>query len=280
MEILVDMFREAIEVERESYCSLGDPAFQWGTSDQPLDKVLSCRLNIPDWYAGLTNGGATIWDRFIMHLCQCDELGMENDLECEGLSWELLAKINRLLREKAGQENSSFLGFGRRPYRYRGIVSGLEEQHPHGDDLTGGLIMIQSFLAKCQSNPLRFQELLDADDTLAPAQKKIVQTMFNDLLEEGREDELEEERENDLIEDLKENRDSDRHDEDDEGSFGYEPAHSVHLPDEITQMLADLKSIEKSITPEEGFSEQYTELVEILERLVNNGRAMYVISYT
>lgn len=256
-EILVDMFREAIEVERDSYCFSGDPAFQWGTVDQPLEKVLADRLAASDWYTGLTNGGATIWDRFIMHLCQCDELGLENDLDCEGLSWEFWEEVNRQLREKTGKENASFLAFGRRPYRYHGATPSLEEQQPRGDDLAGGLAKIQAFLAKCQSEPLRFQELLDADETLAPAQKKVVQQMLDDCLED----------------------DEESAEEDDEHPV-YEPTHSIHWPEEISQMLKDLGSIEESMEQDKELSEQYTELVEILEHLSTNGRAMYVVADT
>ena len=256
LEILVDMFHEAIEVERESYCFSGDPAFQWGTSAAPLEKILTDRLASTDWYAGLTNGGAMIWDRFVMHLCQCDELGMENELDCEGLSWEFIEEVNRQLHQRTGDGNASFLAFGRHPYRYGGPVPGMGEQQLHGDDRAGDLMKIQAFLARCQSDPLRFQELLDADDTLAPAQKKIVQQLFDDSLQD----------------------EDDEGGEDDDEPSEYEPAHSIHWPDEISQMLKDLKSIEETMNQDEELSEQYTELVEILESLSSKGRAMYVVA--
>ena len=258
LEILFDMFQEAIEVERESYCLPGDPAFQWGTSAAPLERILADRLASTDWYAGLTNGGAMIWDRFVMHLCQCDELGMENELDCEGLSWEFLEEINRQLHRLSGVENASFLAFGRRPYRYGGTVPGMGEQQPHGDDRARGLMKIQAFLARCQSDPLRFQELLDTDDTLATAQKKILQQLFDDSLQD---------------EDDEGGQDGDEHTE-------YEPAHSIHWPDEISQMLKDLMSIDKPMKQNGEFAEQYAELAKILERLSTGVRAMYVIADT
>ncbi len=267
LETLVDNFREAIEIERESYCSSGDPAYEWGTAEHPLEQVLTQRLASPDWYAGLTNGGCAIWDMFISLIMQSDELKLKNRLDCEGLSWEFLDEINRQLMAKTGKENSSFLAFGHRPYRYLGAVPSLEEQQPHGDDLTGGLIKIQAFLEKCKNDPFRFQELLDADETLAPAQKKIVQKMITDCLEEDEECEAAQS-EDDLF------------DEDDDEPYEYEPAHSVHFPEEISQMLDDLKSIKDSITQDEELSEQYEELIEILENLPSKGRAMYVIADT
>lgn len=271
LDILVNMFREAIEIERESYCSSGDPAYEWGTAEHPLERVLTERLTSPDWYAGLTNGGGAIWDMFMSLIIQSDELKLKNRLDCEGLSWEFLDEINRQLLAKTGKENASFLAFGHRPYRYLGAVPNLEEQQPHGDDLTGGLMKVMAFLEKCKRDPLRFQELLDADETLAPAQKKVVQKMFNDCLEEDEDDEASQS-DDDLF--------GDDDDEDDDEHHEYEPAHSIHLPEEISQMLADLKSIEESITQDEELSEQYEELVEILERLLSKGRAMYVISDT
>ena len=87
---MLNLFREAIEQERDTWCYPGDPAFQWGTKQLPLDSVLRNRLSQADWYSDLTYGAGMIWDVFIGWVQSDDDLGMASDLECEGLSWEFL----------------------------------------------------------------------------------------------------------------------------------------------------------------------------------------------
>jgi len=260
--ILLKLFQAAIESEREGLCFPGDPALEWGTEARPLDTVLRERLALPDWYEGLTGGGGTIFDRFMHFVYQSDELGLDGSLDCEGLSWEFIDEVFNLLMEWNDEENLSYLAIGRRPYRYLKPVPSVGEQTFDGD-LAGGMMQIQSFLESCKSNPLGFQDKLNEDDTLAPAQKQLIQSLFNECLAEEEEG-AEAASEDDLDDEVPE----------------YEPAHSIHLPDELRQMLLDLKTIEKPMKKNKEFSGQYTELTRILERLSTSGRAMYVIADT
>lgn len=260
--ILRELFQFAIDSEREGSCFPGDPAMEWGTEARPLDVVLRERLTLPDWYEGLTFGGGAIFDRFLDFVYQSDELGLDGDLDCEGLSWEFMDEVFNLLMEWNEAENLSYLAMGRRPYRYLKPVPSVGEQ-THDGDLAGGLMHIQEFLESCKSNPLGFQEKLNEDDTLAPAQKQLIQSLFNEC----------------LAEEEAETGAASGDDLDDEAPE-YEPAHSVHLPDELRQMLIDLKSIEKPMKRNKEYVEEYTELAQILERLSISGRAMYVIADT
>lgn len=260
--ILVDLFRKAIDSERESMCSPDDPAHQWGTDEQPLEEVLRQRLSQPDWYEGLTYGGGVIFDQFIHSVYLNDELGMENRLDSEGLSWEVIDEIFHQMMETSGTENASYLAFGRRPFRYLTPVPSIGDQ-TISDDPAGGLMQIQAFLEACKGNPLGFQDKLDEDDTLAPAQKQLVRSLFEQCMAEEEAESVSTNGEN-LDDEIPE----------------YEPAHSVHLPEEIRQMLDDLKSIEKPMKRNPEFVGEYNELLKILERLSSSGRTMYVIADT
>ena len=257
---LLKLFRKAIDQERESYCDPDDPACLWGTAQQPLDVVLRTRLSQADWYNDLTYGAGVIWDVFIDSVQSSKALGMAWDLECEGLSWEFIGEVNHRLAESGGSENASFLAFGKRPYRYFGGVPDLQTQHPHGDDLAGGLQNIQTFLAKCQKDPLRFQELLDEDETLNPAQKKMVLSLFNQCAKE-------------------EDEDADFWDDDDSDT-AYEPTHSIHLKDELVQMIAAMETIKESMRDDEELMEGYEELVRALEKCASHDRALRVVMDT
>lgn len=259
--VLLKLFQAAIDSEREGMCFPGDPALAWGSEAHPLDKVLRERLAMPDWYEGLTCGGSAIFDQFMHLVYQSDELGLDASLECEGFSWEFIDEVFNLLMEMNEAENLSYLAIGRRPYRYLKPVPSLGEQTFDGD-LAGGLMQIQEFLESCKSNPLGFQDILNEDDKLAPAQKQLIQSLLNECLAEEAGAEAA----------------SDDHLDDEIPE--YEPAHSIHLPDELRQMLIDLKTIEKPMKKSKEFSGQYAELARILERLSTSGRAMYVIADT
>ena len=258
--VLLKLFQAAIDSERDGMCFPGDPAKDWGTEAHPLDVVLRERLALPDWYEGLTCGGGAIFDRFLHFVYQSDELGLDGDLDCEGLSWEFMDEVFNVLMEMNEAENLSYLAIGRRPYRYLKPVPSMSEQTFDGD-MAGGLMQIQSFLESCKSNPLGFQDKLNEDDKLAPAQKQLIQSLFNECLAE---EEADAASEANLDDEMPE----------------YEPAHSIHLPDELRQMLIDLKTIEKPMKKSKEFSGQYAELARILERLSTSGRAMYVIADT
>ena len=253
VEVLAQILDEALDSERENL-SPSDPVLQWGKA-RSLEEVVSERLALPDWYSDLSYWGKTIWEGVIFSACMgSEEFDVGFAVNCEGISWDLIEKPVKHLLKSRSLDSIALAKFGHTPYRF---TLNFDEQE---EDMLAVVQKLQDFMAQAAQDPVgfgnNFAKIVSADATLSDKQKKVMLAMWDEMNGTGEEEEDEEEQE----------------DDDD-----WPPMHSMHPTAEVSQMLAELQSLEKPLRKKPALWEEYQEsLKPALEEIVKAERILFV----
>ncbi len=234
----------------------------WPKGKAAQARLLSDRLARPDWYGDLSEAGRNLWESVIFDVGLGDsgiDLGFRVD--SDGVYWDVVELAWKHLQVASDEISEvAFSAFGKSPFRYFGLTTAPQTRDEHAKEETGR-----------PSNPKTLRAILDrlldaatqegadqdevlaafeADSSISDADKEAIKALFSD------------------------------DDPDDEGDelWEWQPMHSMHTPDEVQRMLAELISIDKVMreTNDSAVREDYEELLAALTRIAKDHRLLFV----
>jgi hypothetical protein len=243
----------------------GDPLRAWPTKAKALAPIAAGRLALPDWYGDLSATGKAVWEGAIFGACMEGggiDLGFRADND--GVYWDVMELAWKQLGVVPGQISDVALSaFGCRPYRYHPETEPAKTRKDYEKEEAGR----RSALKELKGEVDEFLEELGATEppSKADPQKmleevqqgtsgdimKALMGFFDDVAEGGGGGTLEE----------------------------WEPMHSMHTPDEVRQMLAELRSVESTMLKarKKDVRRQYEEdLLPALNSVADDQRMLFI----
>lgn len=245
----------------------GDPILKWPTGAKALAPIVAERLALEDWYGDLSAAGQELWEMTIFGACQnSKKLGLDFRADNDGVYWDVVEAAWKHLGVAPNTiTDLAFSTFGTRPFRCHRHPTTAQTH----DDLKradaekraslGALsAMLSQFTAGAKQGKKNPANLLEEIQSLPGASAKHKNLFKNLLSDEDSDDDA---------------------DDDDGDARQWSPMHSMHTPDEIERMCAELKSIEPAMqaAKKKSVREQYQhDLLPALERIFGDGRMLFV----
>jgi hypothetical protein len=255
---LAKLVRDGLEEE-------DDDSLDWPTDKKSLVELVSRRLALPDWYGDLSAAGKRVWEGVIFLACQdykAIDVGFRVD--GEGVYWDVIELAWKHLGVVPDRVSEVALSaFGTRPYRYhqppRPGMSRADFDREQGER-KASLDALGSVLGEFLESAKRGQastddlfEALDQNEGVSEEHKELIKSFINE--------------------------DDDEDDEDDADADDWSPMHSMHTPDEVEKMRAELKSVESAIlkSKSKDVRDQFqNDLMPAIEQIAADGRMLFI----
>jgi hypothetical protein len=239
-----------------------DPMRAWPTKAKALAPIAAKRLALPDWYGDLSATGKAVWEGAIFGACMdCEEIDVGFRADNDGVYFDVIELAWKQLGVVPGQISDVALSaFGYRPYRYRPEPKPAKTRKEHEKEeaerrqaLTEAKGFIDELLndtkkVKAAPDPNKMMEELK--EGKSDSIMKALMGAFDDV-QEGGGTHLEE----------------------------WQPMHSIHAPDEVRNMLAELRSVESAIqkAKKKDVRQQYEEdLLPAITSVADEGRMLFI----
>ena len=240
-----------------------DPIQQWPTKPKGLVPIVAQRLALPDWYGDLSHAGKQLWEATVFGACMnCKKLGLDFRVDSDGVYWDVIELAWKHLGVVPNTISEVALStFGTRPYRYHPrpgpTTSRADYDRDEGERLasldTLGK-MLGQFVEGAQRGEKDPAQLLQELEGHAGVSKK----------------------HKDLIKDFLSDDDSA---EEDDAEDDWSPMHSMHPPEEVQKMQAELRSVESAIKAakiKDAWKDYQSELMPAIERVAKDGRMLFI----
>lgn len=240
-----------------------DPVRTWPTKANALAPVAARRLALPDWYGELSATGKAVWEGAIFGACMDGEgieLGFRVDND--GISWDVMELAWKELGVVPGQiSDVAISAFGYRPYRYHPDTKPAKTRKEHDKEeaerrsaLTEAKGFVDELLEatkarKAAPDPNKMMEELK--EGKSDSIMKALMGFFGEVQEGGGGTHLED----------------------------WQPMHSMHTPDEVRKMLAELRSVESAMqkAKKKDVRRQYEEdLLSAISSVAEDGRMLFI----
>lgn len=226
-----------------------DPILEWNTNSGSFAQIAAQRLALPDWYSDLSVTGKHLWESVIFNACMnCDDIDVGFRVDNDGIYWDVIEIAWKKLGVFENKNNNIALAaFGKQPFRAEAGV--IPEQGVDPDANLESLNALAQFLKTAKENPETFLDSLANQDGISDRHKNALSAFM-----------------------------SDDDDEDDDPEVWYS-MHSMHMPDQVQKMLAELKSVEPAMktTKIKDARRQYEEdLMPALESIVKDRRMLFI----
>ncbi len=260
LTVLARMVNDALEDED----GVGDDVLTraWPKGRAAQARMLADRLARPDWYSDLSDAGKSVWESIIFEVGLGDEgikLGFRVD--SDGVYWDVVELAWKHLAVAPDEVTEvAFSAFGKSPFRYSGPTRAPQPQGRHESEETGR-----------QSSPQSLRQVLDrlldaatqegadpdevlaafqADSSISDEHKRAIKELFSE----------------------------DEPDDGDDELWDWRPMHSMHTPDEVQRMLAELMSIATVMrdTTDSAVRGDYEELLAALTAIAHDRRMLFV----
>lgn len=251
---------------REYEFEKSDPMREWPTNGKSLAPIAAQRLVLPDWYGDLSATGKAFWEGAIFGACMdCEEIDVGFRAESDGIYWDVLELAWKQLGVVPGQiTDVALAAFGYRPYRY----------HP-------------------ETNPAKTRKEYEEEEAERRSELKELKGEVDELLKELKDAKASRAapEPNQMIEELKEGKSasimkalSAFFGDVQEGGGGthfedWQPMHSMHTPDEVRKMLAELQSVESAMRKarKKDVRQQFEEeLLPAISSVAGDGRMLFI----
>ncbi len=261
LAVLANIVSDALQDEDE----VGDDALTraWPEDKAAQARFLADRLARPDWYSDLSDAGRGVWENVIFDVGLGDtplEFGFRVD--SDGVYWDVVDVAFRHLKVAPDEITEvAFSAFGKSPFRYVGPARAPQSREEHEVEETARQSSLQSLqrildrvveaVTEEGADPDEMLAAIDADSSISDQHKKAIRSLFSD---------------------------DDPDDEDDDEMWDWRPMHSMHTPDEVQRMLAELVSIETLMreTADSAVRDDYEELLSALSRIADDRRMLFV----
>ncbi len=237
---------------------------EWPTEAKALAPIAAKRLALPDWYGDLSATGKAVWESAIFGVCEDHEgfdLGFRVDND--GVYWDVIELAWKQLGVVPGQiSDVAFSAFGHRPYRYQAETKSAKtraeyekEEAERGAAMKEAKEFVDELLEdtkKRKGDPDPRKLLDEVKQGKGGSIMKALMGFFSDVQEGGG---------------------GGTHFED------WQPMHSMHTPDEVRKMLAELRSVESAMQKarKKDVRQQYEEdLLPALSSVVDDGRMLFI----
>lgn len=241
----------------------GDPVLTWPTDAKSLAPIAAKRLALPDWYGDLSATGKALWEGAVFGACLEDEgidLGFRADND--GIYWDVIELAWKQLGVVPGQiSDVAFSAFGYRPFRYHPEAKQARTRQEHENEEAERLSVLRDakgFIdellndtkaSKAAPDPNQMMEELN--EGKSDGIMKALMGFFGDVEEDDGGSELEE----------------------------WQPMHSMHPPDEVRKMLAELRMVEAAMLKarKKEVRRQYQEdLLPAITSVADDGRMLFI----
>src|SRR5262245_25906106 len=242
----------------------GDPILQWPTKAKALVPIVAQRLALPDWYGDLSLVGKQLWEGTIFSACMdCKKLGLDFRVDSDGVYWDVIELAWKHLGVVPNTISDVALStFGTRPYRYRpptGAVRTRADYDQEEDARRGSLEALHKMLGQFvegakrgEKDPDHLLEELEGQAGITQDHKKLVKEFLSD---------------------------DDFEDDEDEADDDWSPMHSMHPPEEVQKMWAELQSAGPAIKAakhKDAWEDYESELMPAIERVARDGRMLFI----
>jgi hypothetical protein len=259
---LAKLLRDEFE-ELDGEFEDGDPILGWPTDRRSLARIAAERLALPDWYGDLSTPGKNLWEGAIFTACQdCDAIDVGFRVDNDGVYWDVIELAWKHLGVVPGTVTEVALSaFGTRPYRYHPRPGPVKTRAEYDREEAGRRATLDAlgkalgqFLKDAERGQKRPDELLEElekHEGVSRAHKDLVKEFLSDDEPEDEEDDFEE----------------------------WSPMHSMHDPEEVEKMRAELQSVGPAMTSEKkkDVRQQYQkDLLPAVERVARDGRLLFI----
>jgi hypothetical protein len=242
----------------------GDPLRSWPTKPKALAPIAAQRLALPDWYGDLSATGKAVWESAVFGACMEDEdldLGFRADND--GIYWDVMELAWKQLGVVPGQISDVVVSaFGYRPFRYHPETTPAKTRKEYDKEEAerrSAMTEAKDFVDELVNDTKKSKGAPDPNKMMEEVQQgnpdsimKALMGFFGDVQEsDGGGDHLEE----------------------------WQPMHSMHTPDEVRKMLAELRSVEPAMlkTKKREVRRQYEEdLMPALSSVADDGRMLFI----
>lgn len=249
--------------ELDEYDEYDADTLDWPTDKKSLVTLAANRLALPDWYGDLPRAGKNVWEGVILVACQdCKGIDVGFRVDNDGVYWDVIELAWKHLGVVPNRISEVALSaFGTRPYRYhqppgpgasRADFDREQEERKASLDALGDVLgQFLESAKRGQAAPDDLLEALDQHEGVSQEHRELIKSFINE------EDD----------------------DEDDEDGGDWSPVHSMHTPDEVEKMRAELKSVESAIlkAKSKDVRDQFKDdLMPAIEKIAADGRMLFI----
>jgi hypothetical protein len=240
-----------------------DPVRTWPTKPKALAPVAARRLALSDWYGELSATGKALWEGAIVGVCMDDQgIDFGFRVDNDGIYWDVMELAWKQLGVVPGQiSDVAISAFGYRPYRYHPETKPAKTRKEYDKEeaerrsaLTDAKLFVDELLedtkmSKAAPDPNKMMEELKAGTS--DSIMKTLMGFFGEVQEGVGGTHLED----------------------------WQPMHSMHTPDEVRKMLAELQSVESAMqkAKKKDVRRQYEEdLLPAISSIAEDGRMLFI----
>ncbi len=239
----------------------GDPVLAWPTNAQALAPIAAKRLALPDWYGDLSATAKHLWEGAIFGACMNGKgIDVGFRVDNDGVYWDVIELAWKQLGVVPGQISDVALSaFGYRPYRYHPEIKPAKTRKEYEKEE-----------AECRSAIKKLKGEVDEFLNEAKPPKIDPIKMMEELIK-GKSDEIMKALKGFFV-DVKVGGGGSHYEE-------WQPMHSMHTPDEVQKILAELRSVESAMhkSKKEDVRRQYEEdLLPAITSIAEDGRMLFI----
>ena len=237
----------------------GDPIRAWPTKAKALAPIVAKRLALPAWYGDLSATGKAFWEGAIFGACMDGEgidLGFRQD--SDGVYFDVIELAWKQLGVVPGQISDVALSaFGYRPYRYHPETKPAQSRKEYEKEEVERRQALKEFKAEVDEalkeiKPVKIDPNKMVEEVQEGKSGEIMKALmgFFDDVQEGVRTHLEE----------------------------WQPMHSMHTPDEVRKMLAELRSVEPAMhkAKKDVRRDYEEELLPAITSVADDGRMLLI----
>lgn len=264
LTVLAKLVRDGLE-ENDGEFDEDDPIAEWPTKTKDLVPIVAERLALPDWYSDLSTPGKSLWEGVIFNACMnSKKIDVDFRVDSDGVYWDVIELAWKQLGVVPHAASDVALSaFGTRPYRYHprsGPGKTRAEFDQERDGQRASLEALGNLLGqflegakKGQKDPNKLVDELEEAKGVSREHKDLIKDFLND--------------------------DDDEDDEDEDEDNEWTSMHSMHTPDEVVKMRAELHSVEAAIKAaknQDALADYQDELMPALEAITSDGRMLFI----
>jgi hypothetical protein len=249
--------------ERDGEFDENDSIMAWPDDEPGLKETVATRLALPEWYGDLSIAGKGLWESVIFNACMNHEtLDVGFRADSDGVYWDVIELAwKRLSVVPNTISDIALSAFGTRPYRYHAL-GGPAKSRPDYDLEQGDRHESMKAMGEALGQFVAAAKRGDKDP--------------NDLMKEIEKNQGVSAEHKAMMRELLDDDDSD---DDDDDFAAWTPMHSMHTPEEVQKMLAELQSIApavKAAKKKDVRADYEEELMPAIEEIARDGRMLFI----
>lgn len=260
---LADLLRDGLE-ENDGEFDESDPVGDWPADAKALAPIVTQRLALPDWYGDLSRGGKALWEGVVFRASMNnDAIDLGFRVDSDGVYWDVIELAWKRLGVVPNTITDVALSaFGVRPYRYQprpGPGKSRADYEQDKDAQRASLDAMSKLLGQFvedaksgKKDPNTLLEALEQSDDVSRGDKAMLKGLLSD---------------------------DDSDDDEEDEAQEWTPMHSMHTPQEVEKMRAELQSVEPALkaAKNKDARRDYTEeLMPAIESVASEGRMLFI----